>query len=335
MAGIRLLIVDDSLLFRELLTRELKEYLPAGSAIETAGDPFEARDKIISFNPDVMLLDVEMPRMDGIEFLRRLLTQYALPTIMLSASEEYKTAAITAGAVDFVMKPEGHFLRAGASFFRMLATKLLTASITKVPLMKAPRASDRNMARTIISIGASTGGTEALATLLMGLHRPLPGIIIVQHIPPMFSRLFAERLDHDTEFDCKEAETGDRIEPNTVHVAPGDKHLRIKMCPGGYMIDCQPGPRVNGHCPSVDVMFHSVAEVAGKAAMGVILTGMGNDGAKGLLAMRQVGCPTLGQDEQSCVVYGMPRAAYEIGGVERQLPLSAMPSAVTSIARGW
>lgn len=336
MAGLKVLIVDDSLLFRELLERELMRYLPPGSRAEKAGDPFEARDKILAFDPDVMLLDVEMPRMDGIEFLKRLLTQYALPTVMLSGSPDYRVAAIAAGATDFVEKPSGHLLRADASFFRNLATKLITSSVAKLRVRTAPKAGEVNMKRNLIAIGSSTGGTEALASVLTGLHPPLPGIVIVQHIPPMFSRLFAERLNHDTEFDCKEGETGDIVKPNTVFVAPGDKHMRIKPMGGdSYMLDCTPGPRVNGHCPSVDVLFHSVAQVAGNKAVGVILTGMGNDGARGLLAMRQTGSPTLGQDELSCVVYGMPRAAYEIGGVEKQLSLSNMPTGITNLVRGW
>ena len=336
MGGIRVLIVDDSLLFREMLGRELLKQLPEGSVMEKAGDPFEARDKILSFDPDVMLLDVEMPKMDGIEFLRRLLVQYPLPTVMLSGSPEYRSRALAAGAVDFVEKPPGHLLRAGQYFFATLATRLLSASVTLVSPAAAamPTPSSVHLAKSIIAIGASTGGTEALATVMQDLRPPLPGIVVVQHIPPMFSRLFAERLDHDCHIAVKEAETGDIVAPNHAFVAPGDRHLRIKRCGSGFMIDCAAGPRVNGHCPSVDVMFHSVAELAGDSALGVILTGMGADGAKGLLAMRQAGARTLGQDQASCVVYGMPRAAWEIGGVERQLPLAAMAAAITGIARG-
>ncbi len=330
MAGVRVLLVDDSLLFRELLSKELLSYLPAGSQIEKAADPFEARDKILELEPQIMLLDIEMPKMDGIEFLRRLLTQYQQPTIAMSSQPAYREMALAAGAVDFIVKPDGHILQAGPDFFAQLAAKLCAAAAAGMPAppLDIPSVGLR---KGILAIGASTGGTEALAALLRNLHPPMPPIVVVQHIPPMFSRLFAQRLETECSLTVKEAEHGDIARADHVYIAPGDKHMRVRGTMSALHLDCIAGERVNGHCPSVDVLFFSVAAVAGKAALGVILTGMGADGAKGLLAMRQAGAETLGQDERSCVVYGMPRAAWELGAVQRQLPLQAMAGAITTI----
>ena len=333
MSGIRVLVVDDSLLFREILSQELQKYLPAGSALETANDPFEARDKILSFAPDVMLLDVELPRMDGIEFLRRLLLQYPQPTIMLSGTASYRQLALAAGAVDFIVKPPGHILHAGSGFFEDMVRRLVLAAHISCPLPPdTGHAAGASISQRIIAIGASTGGTEALSTVISMLQPPLPGIVVVQHIPPVFSRLFAERLNAETRFKVAEASSGVRLCPGEVYIAPGDRHVRVKKSAGGYQLDCVDGPRVNGHCPSADVLFRSVASAAGAAAVGVILTGMGGDGAKGLLAMRQAGAHTVGQDEASCVVYGMPRVAWELGAVEYQLPLTAIAAKITALA---
>jgi len=375
MQGIRVLIVDDSELFRRMVSDQIMKSLPPGSEIKVAGDPFEARDRIMDFDPDVMLLDVEMPRMDGLEFLRKLRAQYPLPTVVYSSREEYRIKALAYGAVDFVLKPTAQTGPAAESYYMVLAKKLMASALTPVgvlnaqnntppkpvPVVSQPALSqpDENLAqslnpvlmaaaakvgkgtsfcpgmdRSIIAIGASTGGTEALASVMMNLQPPLPGIVVVQHIPPMFSRLFAERLNNDTPLQVKEAENGDVVEPGHAYIAPGLQQVRVKKLGRDYILDVAPGPRVNGHCPSVDVMFGSVAQCAGNTALGVILTGMGNDGARGLLQMRQAGAKTLGQDEASCVVYGMPRAAWEMGGVERQLPLDAMAMAITAIARG-
>ena len=331
MSGIRVLVVDDSLLFREMLSQELRKHLPFGSEVETANDPFEARDKILSFVPDVMLLDVELPRMDGIEFLRRLLVQYQQPTIMLSGTASYRNMALEAGAVDFIVKPAGNILHAGSGFFQDMVNRLVRAANSSEPLPGAACLAS-GLQQKIIAIGASTGGTEALSTVISMLRPPLPGIVVVQHIPPVFSRLFAERLNAETKFKVMEAANGTAVQPGEVYIAPGDKHLRIKKNGCGYMLDCAVGPRVNGHCPSADVLFHSVARAAGAAAIGVILTGMGGDGAKGLLAMRRAQAHTVGQDEGSCVVYGMPRVAWEIGAVEYQLPLTAIAAKITALA---
>ena len=365
MQGIRVLIVDDSQLFRQLIAREIMKSLPLGSSIRVAGDPFEARDRIMDFDPDVMLLDVEMPRMDGLEFLRKLRAQYPLPTVVYSSREEYRIKALAYGASDFVLKPTAQTGPAAESYYMVLAKKLLASALVPVRTVEAkkqepkpaaaslPKAASQvsaeapgmahrskgssvcpGMDRSIIAIGASTGGTEALASVMVNLVPPLPGIVVVQHIPPMFSRLFAERLNNDTPLKVKEAENGDVVQPGHAYIAPGLQQMRVKKMGSDYILEVQPGPRVNGHCPSVDVMFESVAQCAGNTALGVILTGMGADGARGLLQMRRCGARTLGQDEASCVVYGMPRAAWELGGVERQLPLDAMAMAITAIARG-
>ncbi|MFA6849134.1 MAG: chemotaxis-specific protein-glutamate methyltransferase CheB [Selenomonadaceae bacterium] len=328
MIGIRVLVVDDSMVFREALVKGLSQYLPKDSLVERAKDSFEARDKILEFEPDVMILDVEMPRMDGIEFLRRLIIQYPQPTVVLSGSERYRESAMNAGAKDFMIKPDGMLLRTG-QFFAELAQRAYNAAKSQ----QSTQAAMNRTTKRLIAIGASTGGTEAIAKILGGLTLPLPGIVIVQHIPPLFSTLFAERLNTTCCMKVKEAKGGEQVLPGCVFIAPGDKHMVVKKVAGNLQINCITGERVNGHCPSVDVLFDSVAEAVGDGAVGVILTGMGNDGAKGLLKMRQSGAKTLGQNEASSVVYGMPRAAYEIGAVERQLPLTSMAIGITSLVR--
>lgn len=328
MIGIRVLVVDDSMLFREALVKGLSQYLPKDSLIERAKDSFEARDKILEFEPDVMILDVEMPRMDGIEFLRRLLIQYSQPTVVLSGSERYRQPALDIGAKDFMMKPDAALLRTG-QFFAELAQRVYNVARSQQPVQPT----SNRTAKRLIAIGASTGGTEAIAKVLGGLTLPLPGIVIVQHIPPLFSALFAERLNTTCCMEIKEAKGGEHIVPGHVYIAPGDKHMRVKKIAGNLQIECSTGERVNGHCPSVDVLFDSVAETVGDRAVGIILTGMGNDGAQGLLKMRENGAKTLGQNEASSVVYGMPRAAYEIGAVERQLSLTSMAIGIMSLVR--
>ena len=347
MQPVRVLLVDDSLLFRSMLERELHAFLPAGSQIQTAGDPFEARDAILAFVPDVMVLDVEMPRMDGIEFLRKLLAQYDQPTIVLTGDARYESLARDAGARDFLQKPVGCspdvFCEELARRIVRIAGKAeagdgaadgasgMPTNSTKQTKQAMERLGKHAGRISLIALGASTGGTEALARVVRNLVPPLPPIVIVQHIPPGFSRLFAQRLDRESMLSAKEAADGDRLLDNHVYVAPGDQHLRVRAA-GGFFAACARGPRVNGHCPSVDVLFESVAKTVGSRALGVIFTGMGADGAEGLRRMREAGAQTLGQDEKTCVVYGMPRAAYELGAVERQLPLDAIAGAILAAA---
>ena len=386
MEAIKILIVDDSLLFREVVARGLKSRLPVGTQVEKAGDPFAARDKILSFDPDVMVLDVEMPNMNGIEFLRRLIVQYNLPTVVSSSRPVYKSLAMEAGAFSFLEKPSttlgsGSYLDGLAAEVKLakeygdlsadqVRQRKIESQMDMAQVEELVRQADacnkpkvdyaileygeenphvRPTSKQIpvvevkgktsakidlIAIGASTGGTEALAKVLKELVPPLPPIVIVQHIPPMFSKLFADRLHNECHISVKEAKNGDKLEPNWAYVAPGDKQMKVKNFGGNMQLDVNHGPKVNGHCPSVDVLFDSVADQVGNSALGVILTGMGADGANGLLKMRQQGAATIGQDEASCVVYGMPRAAYEKGAVERQLPLSGIASMITTVARG-
>ena len=338
MRKLKVLIVDDSLFFREVLTMYLKQDLPPGSLIESAGDPFEARDKIMAFWPDIMLLDIEMPRMDGVEFLKKLLAQYDQPTIVMTSEPKYRSIAIAAGARDFIVK-DTH--RAPAEFSRELC-RLIERVITAregdedepaEESSEEPALPERRGPIRLIALGASTGGTEALATVIHGLTPPLPPIVIVQHIPAGFSQMFAGRLNRESELTAAEGIDGEHLKDNHIYLAPGGKHMRVQSFGGVLSIDVKHGPTVNGHCPSVDVLFDSVARSLGKNAIGAIFTGMGADGAKGLLHMREAGAHTLGQDEASCVVYGMPRAAYELGAVERQLPLKAFSGAITTLAR--
>ena len=331
---IKVLVVDDSLIFREALARGIASD-PSLEVVGTAADPFQARDRILELEPDVMTLDVEMPRMNGIEFLKRLMPQYPLPVVVVSAVDGIVFDALNAGAVDFAAKPDYKAGRGIEPLIKELIIKIKIASTARVGHMKrnmdsgsistGAKPGRRNI---IIAIGSSTGGTEAIYTILKALPEQTPGIVVVQHMPPVFTKLYAERLNNSCAMEVKEAQTLDRVQPGRVLIAPGDCHMRIKKSENGYVVECFRGEKVSGHCPSVDILFESVALHAGKDSIGVILTGMGYDGAKGLLDMRRKGAGTIGQDESSCVVYGMPKAAYNIGAVERQVPLTEIPQLI-------
>lgn len=325
MRPIRVLIVEDSMVFRELLVQNLNKD-PAIEVVGVAKDPFEARDAIIKCKPDVMTLDVELPRMSGIEFLQKLMPQYPLPVVVISALSDKVFDALNAGAVDFVAKPTVTGRAQLEDFIQNeLLVKIKIASTAKISRIKQQAVMNEQPGLTaknpnvIVAIGASTGGTEAIYSVVKDFGVDIPGVIIVQHMPPGFTAMYAKRLDDQCRVHVKEAQTGDKVMPGHVLIAPGgDKHMHLVKVNGVYQVEIKPGPKVNGHCPSVDVLFDSVAKVAGSKALGIILTGMGGDGAKGLLAMRKAGARTIGQDESTCVVYGMPKVAYDIGAVEYQ-----------------
>lgn len=335
---IRVLVVDDSMLFREVLIRGISGD-PGIDVVGAAGDPFEARDKIIDLKPDVMTLDVEMPKMNGIEFLRRLLPQYPIPVVVVSATAGNVFDALDAGAVDFVAKPNMSSSMSVSSLINELVVKIKIASMAKVTKTKNPGIAqnssrkagfqaNEDLSRLIIAIGASTGGTEATYDVLKEFPEDMPGIVIVQHMPPVFTRMYAERLNKTCRLEVKEAADGDVLQPGKVLIAPGDYHMELVKKGRTYSVRCFKGEKVNGHCPSVDVLFNSVMETAGRDALGIILTGMGNDGAKGLLNLRKKGAYTIGQDEKTSIVYGMPMVAYNIGAVAKQLPLQKIPEEV-------
>jgi two-component system chemotaxis response regulator CheB len=327
---IRVLVVDDSAVSREMIVKGITTDMQI-EVVAVAGDPFEARDKILEEHPDVITCDVEMPKMKGTEFVRRLMPQYFVPVVMVSAVSEAVFEAMEAGAVDFVVKPDIYSPRGMEMFLRDLIQKIKMASTVKAVLPKSASTIGKitgamaHDTSKIIAIGASTGGTEAIFSILRLLPPTVPGIVIVQHIPPVFSRMYAERLDNQTALHVKEAETGDYIDPGKVLVAPGDRHMRVKKVGKRYQVECFHGDKVNGHCPSVDILFDSVAKEAGSNAIGILLTGMGYDGAKGLLTMRRKGSRTIGQNEGSSVVYGMPKVAFDIGAVEIQTALGNIP----------
>lgn len=327
MVPIKVLVVDDSIVFRELLVQNLGRD-PAIRVVGTAKDPFEARDAILALKPDVMTLDIELPRMNGIEFLRKLMPQYPLPVVVISSLSDKVFDAMNAGAVDFVAKPAVSSRAQLEDFVRnellvkiKIAAGAKIGNIKRTVMMNQDRQGYMSVKRSnlIVAIGASTGGTEATSAVVRQYGTDIPGIVCVQHMPPGFTQMYAKRLNDECQIQVKEAETGDRVLPGHMLIAPGgDRHMRLVKVGGNYQVEVKPGPRVNGHCPSVDVLFDSVAKAAGADAVGIILTGMGGDGAKGLLAMRRAGARTIGQDESTCVVYGMPKVAYDLGAVEYQ-----------------
>ncbi len=336
MRPVRVLVVDDSLMFRNLLVKGL-DADPNIEVVAQAQDAYEARDAIIKYRPDVMTLDVELPRMSGIEFLKKLMPQYPLPVVMISALNDKVFDALEAGAVDFVNKPNNMNQAQLNDFLAQeLATKVKIASTAKVGKLKRVETgsiAEHNIVGKdrIVAIGASTGGTEAIYEVVRRFKRDIPGVVIVQHMPPGFTKMYADRLNNQCEVAVKEAQTGDRVLPGRVLIAPGDKHMRVVKVNGMYQVECKGTDRVNGHCPSVEVLFSSVARTAGRNAVGVILTGMGGDGAKGLLEMRNAGAQTIGQDEATCVVYGMPKVAFDIGAVQYKMALPAIAGKVYSL----
>lgn len=341
---IRVLVVEDSRFFQELLVTGINRD-PGMEVVAVATDPYEARDAIIQYRPDVMTLDVELPRMNGIEFVRRLLPQYAMPIVMVSSLNSTVFEALDAGAVDFVNKPIGGSSPDAILQFieNELCPKIRIASTAKVgrPIVRreagtapapvqtpAPTPIANYGINRIIAIGASTGGTEAIADVLSGFKEDIPGTVIVQHMPPGFTAMYAERLDRQCRVKVVEAHNGDVVERGKVLIANGAEQMRLTRVGTEYRVECKEGPKVSGHCPSVDVLFQSVARVAGANAIGVILTGMGADGANGMLDMKLAGAETIGQNERSCVVYGMPKVAYDIGAVKYQLELDQITNKI-------
>lgn len=338
---IRLLIVDDSIVFRTLIS-SVFEHHPTVEVVGTASNPFEARDKILSLRPDVMTLDVEMPRMNGIEFLKILMPQKPMPVIVVSSLSNIVFDAMHAGAVDFVQKPPTSTKADKDRFRQEIAEKVAIASDVyrrqaarqtrpSIPAQPAaplavPRLSGAGIrSRGLIALGASTGGTEATSAILKRLPKNIPGMVITQHMPPVFTDLYAKRMDRESELTVKEAEEFDVIRPGHVFVAPGDKHLTVEKLGNDLVIRLKKTEKVNGHIPSVDVMFQSIAKFADKSTTGIILTGMGADGAQGLLELRRKGAYTIGQDEASSVVYGMPMVAQKLGAVVQQASLDRIP----------
>lgn len=325
---IRVLIVDDSMLFRKTLEQGLSQD-PRIEVIGSAVDPMDAMNKINQLQPDVVTMDVEMPKMNGIDFIKRLIPIHPIPVVVVSSLPLNVLDALSAGAVDFVKKPAVKSPNDVKNFINDLSLKIKIASTARVrrpaaaptphPLSLSSLSASAD--NTIIAIGASTGGTEAILSVVRDLPASTPGIIVVQHMPPVFTNMYAQRLNRICKMNVKEAANNDRIERGRILIAAGEYHLRLARDARGYYVKSEQGPKVSGHCPSVDVMFESVASVAGRNAVGVILTGMGQDGANGLLKMRQSGAHTIGQDKESCVVYGMPMVAFQLGGVVRQLPL--------------
>ncbi|MCC6491015.1 MAG: chemotaxis response regulator protein-glutamate methylesterase [Candidatus Hydrogenedentes bacterium] len=340
---IRVLVVDDSALVRDILMRELNR----DAQIEVVGaapDPYIARDMIVELKPDVITLDIEMPRMDGLTFLRKLMRHFPLPVIVVSsltqAGGEIAMEALESGAVEVMCKPGAAYTVGDMSV--ALIDKIKAAAQVKVT-RRAETAETRqssvarlSMTQTtnkVLAIGASTGGTEALASVLSALPANAPGTCVVQHMPEHFTRSFANRLNSLCAMEVKEAENGDTVSPGKVLIAPGNYHMLLKRSGAVYYVEVKSGPLVSRHRPSVDVLFKSVARYAGRNAVGVIMTGMGADGADGLLEMKKQGALTVAQDEASCVVFGMPKEAIERGAADHIVALNKIPAKVLQLAQ--
>ncbi len=349
---VRTLIVDDSAVVRQTLC-EILSSDPEIEVIGTAGDPFVAADRIREQLPDVITLDIEMPRMDGLTFLKKIMSQHPIPVVICSslAGEGTQSAfkALDYGAVEIVTKPRlgtKQFLEesritlcqtvkaAAAAKLRVLnARSTVQPKLTADAILPAATHAMAETTEKVVVIGASTGGTEALKTLLESLPPDTPGIVIVQHMPELFTRAFAGRLDGLCAITVKEAETNDTVIRGRALIAPGNHHLLLKRSGARYFVEVKDGPLVCRHRPSVDVLFRSAARYAGRNAVGVILTGMGDDGARGMLEMKQTGAATVAQDETTCIVYGMPKEAVKLGGVDKVLPLESIAGAILTLAR--
>ena len=368
---IRLMIVDDSIVFRSWLIQNLSAD-PRFEVVGYAVNALDAKNKLPALNPDIMTMDIEMPGMTGLEFLKEVLPTHPVPVILVSSLNVRVFDALAAGAIDFVRKP-GMEEGSKETFLATLKSKLsvganarvrlpgsyasvghsstVSSSATASSVVSAASlshisaasvatstsgASPAGFARTpfmnsgidLIAIGASTGGTEAILEVVRQFPARMPGIVITQHMPSGFTSMYAERLNRLCKLEVKEAAHGDKVQPGLILLAPGGLQMRVVRIGMGYAVQCVPGDKVNGHCPSVDVLFDSVANLVKDKAIGVILTGMGADGAAGLLRMRKNGAYTIGQDRESCVVYGMPMEAYKIGAVCTQSSLSSIPQAV-------
>lgn len=337
---IRVLIVDDSAVVRQMLTQALSR---AGDieVVGTATDPYVARDKIVSLHPDVVTLDVEMPRMDGLTFLAKLMRHFPLPVVVVSSitpqGSEAAIRALELGAVDVVAKPGAAYAVTGVGPQLISSIRLAATSRCQKlpPVAHTPSSapSEQPALRTthkLLAIGASTGGTRAISDVLAGLPVTTPGTVVVQHMPEHFTAAFAKRLNENSAMEVREAQEGDTVAPGLALIAPGNRHLVLRRNGALYEVELKDGPPVHYQRPSVDVLFHSVARQAGPNSVGVILTGMGQDGASGLLAMRNAGAHTIAQDEASCVVYGMPKEAVRVGAVTEVAALAAVASRILS-----
>lgn len=341
---VRVLVIDDSAVVRKILSNELSRY-PGIEIVGAAPDPYVARDMIEDLRPDVLTLDIEMPRMDGLTFLAKLMEHYPLPVIVVSsltpAGSEMAVDALEIGAVDVMCKPGSAFTV--GDMVAELAAKIVSASLVDPRRLANTARSRKNNAgnriplplarttRQIVAIGASTGGTEAIKEILSRYPINCPGTLIAQHMPEVFTRSFAKRLDDTCPANVKEAEDGDEVQPGKVLLAPGSKHMVLRRDGSSYRVRVKDGPYINYQKPSVDVLFQSVAKYAGKNAVGVILTGMGADGARGLKTMRDTGANTIAQDEKSCVVFGMPRVAINMGAVAYVLPLQDISEKIIAL----
>lgn len=341
---IRVMVVDDSALVRKVLTDMINQ-APNMEVVGTAPDPYAAREKIKQLNPDVLTLDVEMPKMDGIDFLEKIMRLRPMPVVMVSSltekGNEVTLRALELGAVDFVTKPKVEVAEGLQEYTEELHDKIQAAALSRVGRRSrkdadrrpaVARTSQRISSEKLIMVGASTGGTEAIRTFLQGLPPESPGILITQHMPGGFTRSFAERLNGQVSMTVQEAVDGARVRPGNVYIAPGNFHMQVLRSGADYLVSLHDGPPVNRHRPSVDVLFQSAAKAVGRNAVGVIMTGMGNDGAQGLADMRAAGARTFAQDEATCVVYGMPREAVELGAAEEVLPLGRLAAAALRAA---
>ncbi len=336
---IRVLIVDDSAIVRKLLSEALAAE-PDIEVVGTAPDPYVARDKILALSPDVLTLDIEMPRMDGLTFLRKLMVFRPMPVIVISsltqASCQIGLDALHAGAVEVMAKPGGP--NSVGELKSTLAAKIRAAAVSRVRSAHQPEAAlppglqtfEKADPRALIGIGASTGGTQAIEEVLTRMPAGSPGIVIAQHIPAGFSRAFAERLNRCCPMRVAEASDGDRVEPGLALIAPGNFHMLVRQSGGSYRVTVKDGPLVCYQRPSVDVLFSSVAEAAGSHAVGALLTGMGSDGAQGLKKMKSAGGHTIAQDEASCVVFGMPMQAIRLGAADEVVPLNSIARAISN-----